>query len=211
MPVPTSPRLTTRLHDDIQAICIGVSTGGPVALQTVIPALPSSLPVPVFIVQHMPPVFTKSLAEQLDRVSHLRVVEASDGLKAQAGHVYIAPGGYQMKLEGYASQVTIRINQDPPVNNARPSVNYLFHSAVQCYGGKLAVAILTGMGNDGLSGCESVKRAGGRIIAQDPETSVVYGMPRCVNEAGLSEATLPLGEIAAMLVRLAGQGAALCR
>ncbi len=205
------PPTLARSQDGIQAICIGVSTGGPVALQTVIPELPANLTVPVFIVQHMPPVFTKSLAEQLDRVSPLHVCEASDGLRAEAGNVYIAPGGCQMKLEGKSSQVIIRINQDPPVNNARPSVNYLFHSAVQCYGRNLAVAILTGMGNDGLAGCESVKRVGGRVITQNPETCVVYGMPRCVNEAGLSEAVLPLTEIAGTLVRLVGHGVALCR
>lgn len=207
----TQPAATERLVSEVRAICIGVSTGGPVALQTVIPALPADLPVPVFIVQHMPPVFTNSLAEQLDRLSQLRVVEAADGMHATPGVAYIAPGGFQMKLEPNLTNVTIRINQDAPVNNARPSVDYLFQSAVQCYGGKLAVAVLTGMGNDGLGGCERAKRAGGHVITQDAETSVVYGMPRCVNEAGLSEAILPLGQIADKLIQLAGQGAKLCR
>lgn len=198
------------LPTNVQAICIGVSTGGPVALTEVMSKMPARLGVPVFIVQHMPPIFTRSLAEQLDRISPLTICEASDGMKAVADHVYIAPGGMHMRLEGAPVSATIRITTDPPVSNARPSVDYLFSSAAKLYRSQLVAAVLTGMGNDGLAGCREIRQQGGYILTQDAKTSVVYGMPRCVAEHGLSDQVYPISGIAPALTRISLKGALQC-
>lgn len=193
----------------VRAICIGISTGGPVALSTVVPGLPGNLSVPVFIVQHMPPVFTKSLAEQLSKISKLDVVEARAGMNALPGTVYIAPGGHQMGVEARSMQTRIRITDDPEEANARPSVDYLFRSAAKAFGNQLLVAVLTGMGNDGLVGCRHVKRCGGYVITQDAASCVVYGMPRCVHDAGLSNEVVPLRKMSDALTQFSREGAAL--
>lgn len=196
---------------EIEAICIGVSTGGPVALQAVIPQLPADLPVPVFIVQHMPAVFTKSLAEQLDRTSAVKVLEGADGMLVEPGHVYIAPGGQQMKPEFGVIKSKIRITDDAAESNARPSVDYLFRHCASLYGRKLLAAVLTGMGNDGEAGCGHIKRSGGHVITQNAASCVVYGMPRAVEVAGLSDQVLSLDQIAAALIQCSLKGAHVCR
>lgn len=178
-----------------EAIGIGVSTGGPSALEQVLPRLPAELPVPVLIVQHMPPVFTKSLAESLDAKCALHVVEGADGQAVRPGEVYIAPGGRHMKVERNVDGVRLRITEEAPERNCRPSVDYLFRSLSFAYRNVLGV-VMTGMGDDGALGCRLLKRGGGRVIVQDAESCVVYGMPRAIVESGLADAVLPLSDIA---------------
>ncbi len=194
-----------------QIVVIGVSTGGPKALCQLIPSLPSDFPVPIAIVQHMPPVFTKSLADELDRQSKLTVVEAEHGQKLHAGTVSLAPGGKQMKLKRSAGSPSIVITDDPPERNCKPSVDYLFRSVADLYGGECLAAILTGMGDDGLLGCKLLKRRGATVIAQEEASCVVYGMPRQVVEHQLADFVLPLEKIGAEMLQLVGREAATCR
>jgi two-component system chemotaxis response regulator CheB len=183
-------------------VTIGVSTGGPEALGVLIPRLPASLPVPVVLVQHMPPLFTRSLAESLDRKSPLTVKEAEEGEVLRVGTVYIAPGGHHTMVRRTDGGVVIKLSDSPPENSCRPAVDVLFRSVADSYGdtGVLAV-VLTGMGSDGASGVRALKRQGCYCITQSSSSCVVYGMPRAVDEAGLSDKSLPIeqigGEIAA--------------
>ncbi len=182
-------------------VAIGVSTGGPNALAEVLPALPANLGVPVVVVQHMPPVFTRLLAERLASKSQLTITEAQDGEMLQANHVYVAPGDFHMKLVRNGQEVRIALNQEPPENSCRPAVDPLFRSVAEVYGGKSLGVILTGMGKDGLRGCEILREQGGQILAQDEETSVVWGMPGFVARAGLADEILPLSAVAPEIVR----------
>ncbi len=187
-----------------EIVLLGVSTGGPRALQDVIPLLPKNFPVPVVLVQHMPPVFTKSLADQLDKNSHLKVVEAGDGEAVVAGKVYIAPGGSHLEIfRTAAGGFQTKLTSDPPVNSCRPAVDVLFRSAAACrLRGAIAV-ILTGMGEDGTAGVNDLKNAGTTwCLAQDAATCVVYGMPMMVAQKGLADEVLPLGGIAPRLCSL---------
>lgn len=205
-----SPPLTfkCKVPSRISALLIGVSTGGPNALAEVIPKLPAELKVPVLIVQHMPPLFTASLAEQLAKKSFLPVVEAKDGEMVVPGKVFIAPGGRHMCLSlskgenGSNGQVFIQLSDTPPVNSCRPSVDVLFRSAAVCYPGKTLAVILTGMGEDGADGVRLLRRNGCYCLAQNEETCVVYGMPRAVVESGLADEVLPLNEIAERIKNL---------
>lgn len=183
-------------------VLIGVSTGGPAALARVIPALPAKLAAPVFIVQHMPPLFTSALAESLQAKSAVRVTEARDGEIAGTGAVYIAPGGRQMKISaGPKGETVIRLTDDPPERNCRPSVDYLFRSAALQFPGRSVAAILTGMGDDGTEGLRLLKRTGCATLAQDEASCVVFGMPREAIQAGVIDTVVPLDGIAAFLVR----------
>jgi len=184
-------------------VAIGVSTGGPNALTTMLPKLPGDLGVPVLIVQHMPPVFTKSLAASLDKKCALEVKEAVNGELIRNNTVYIAPGGTQMKVASGADvhSKIIRITDDPPENNCKPSVDYLFRSVAREYGSKATGVIMTGMGADGKLGLKEMKSAGVVSIAQDADTSVVYGMPKAVAEAGLVDVVAPLDGIAAEIIK----------
>lgn len=185
-----------------ECLCIGVSTGGPAALGTILPKLPIGLPVPIFVVQHMPPVYTKSMAFHLSQSTSFPVIEAVDGTQAQPGTVYIAPGGRQMKVVRSNGKLAISITDDPAINSCRPSVDYLFDSiASVCRGNALAM-ILTGMGNDGLAGCRKLHANGAHIIAQSAETCVVYGMPRQIVETNLADEIVPLSGIAQRLCQL---------
>lgn len=185
-----------------ECLCIGVSTGGPAALNAIIPQLPSDLPVPIFVVQHMPPIFTKSLADHLGHQSKVQVHEAAHGTLAQPGCVYIAPGGKQMKVVRKAAGLQIEVNDDAPVSGCKPSVDYLLHSIVPVCGANALSLILTGMGHDGLSGCRSLASMGGYVLAQSPETCVVYGMPRQIVDHHLACEILPLDSIARRLTDL---------
>jgi len=205
------PQFQAPLTGSPQIIALGISTGGPKALTEMVPQLPPNLPAPLLIVQHMPPVFTKSLADDLNNRTPLAVREAVDGQLIQAGEVWIAPGGRQMKVQRQDDRVVLRITDDPPENSCRPSVDYLFRSVAEVYGGRAVGVIMTGMGNDGSVGCRRLKHCGARIIAQDAATCVVFGMPREVVESGIADTVAPLGQIAAEIARLARQGAAPCK
>jgi two-component system chemotaxis response regulator CheB len=184
-----------------ELVAIGVSTGGPKALTTLIPALPANLGVPVVIVQHMPPVFTQTLAESLAAKSALKVREATDGERLLPNVVYIAPGGRQMRVRSQPEGgPSLQITDDPPENNCRPSVDYLFRSLAAVLPGRSLAVILTGMGSDGALGLRLMKRHGGLVLAQDQATCVVYGMPRAAVEAGVVDASLPLEAMAPRIV-----------
>ena len=180
----------------VDIVAIGTSTGGPNALDAVIPALPGDLPVPVVIVQHMPPVFTTQLARRLDRHAKLTVTEGESGMVVEPGVVYIAPGGLHMVVSRTGCEVRIETNELPPENSCRPAVDPLFRSVADVYGASTLGVIMTGMGSDGLKGCEELRRVGARILVQDEATSVVWGMPGFVARAGLAAAELPLDQMA---------------
>jgi two-component system, chemotaxis family, protein-glutamate methylesterase/glutaminase len=194
-----------------EVVALGISTGGPASLIRMLPQLPENLGVPILIVQHMPPVFTKSLAEDLNRRCALRVCEACDGQPVIPGNVLIAPGGKQMKVERADGRIIVHITDDPPENSCKPSVDYLFRSVREVYGGKSLGVIMTGMGNDGARGCKDLKRHGAAIIAQDEATCVIYGMPKGPIDDGIADVVAPLENIAQEIVRLVGKGAYACK
>jgi len=197
---PSKPCL--KRFEKSQIVAIGVSTGGPNALSVVIPKLPANLGVPVVLVQHMPPLFTQSLAESLNAKSALTVKEGEDGEELRPNTVYIAPGGKQMKIsKGLGNKITIKITNDPPENNCKPAVDYLFRSVAQVYGSKVTGVIMTGMGSDGALGLKAIKEAGGVTIAQNAETCVVYGMPKAAVELGVVDIVAPLEDIANQIVK----------
>ncbi len=177
---------------NLHAICIGISTGGPKALNEMLPKLTASINVPILIVQHMPALFTKTMAEGLDRQCKLTVVEAADGMRLRGGHVYIAPGGRQMKVGGYPGAWTTEITDAAPIKSCRPSVDYLFASAAEQFRSQVLGIIMTGMGDDGVDGCRAIAAKGGTVWTQDKESCAVYGMPRQVVDAGLADRVLPL-------------------
>jgi two-component system, chemotaxis family, protein-glutamate methylesterase/glutaminase len=184
-----------------EMVLIGVSTGGPNALAALLPALPGRIGVPIFVVQHMPPIFTQSMADSLNAKCALMVCEASDGQRAAADVVYVAPGGCHMRLapvEG--GGCSIQITDDPPENNCRPAVDYLFRSASLHFPGRAMAVILTGMGSDGTLGLRLLKRRGCLAIAQNEATCVVYGMPKAAVDAGVVDEVLPLDAIAGRIV-----------
>ena len=184
-----------------KALAIGVSTGGPNALAEVIPALPKDFPLPVFVVQHMPPMFTRLLAERLQSHSKVKVVEAQDGMVTSPGCVYIAPGDFHMCVVRRGVNVVLQMNQDPMENSCRPAVDVLFRSVGQVYGGATISVILTGMGQDGLHGVERLRGLGGYVIAQDEPSSVVWGMPGFVVRAGYADTVCDLKSIAPEIIR----------
>lgn len=188
----------------IELVALGISTGGPNALAKVIPSLPKGLRVPVVIVQHMPPVFTKALADSLDNKSAVHVKEAEQGESLQAGTVYIAPGGKQMKLQRGAQGLTIRLTDDPPENHCRPAADYLFRSVSTLSGNKALGVIMTGMGADGVLGLRLMKRRGSMVIAQDKASCVVFGMPMEAIKAGVTDVVLPLDRIGAEIIKMVG-------
>jgi two-component system, chemotaxis family, protein-glutamate methylesterase/glutaminase len=185
----------------VEILAIGVSTGGPNALAAMLPQLPPDLGIPVVIVQHMPPMFTKLLAERLDAQTKLRVVEAVSGEVLKPGVVYIAPGDYHLELARGATGAMTHLQKGPPENSCRPAVDPLFRSVARLYGKNALGIILTGMGQDGLRGSEAIKEAGGRILVQDKESSVVWGMPGYVAEANLADGIFPLSSIAPEITR----------
>jgi two-component system chemotaxis response regulator CheB len=196
---PPPPRLP---EHKIDLVVIGVSTGGPDALCKVLPGLPRDLPVPLVMVQHMPPVFTKLLAERLASKSLIPVKEAQGGEKLEPGTIWLAPGGKHLLINSSAQGMFLRTDETlPPRNYCRPSVDVLFESAVKITGGRTLGVILTGMGSDGLDSCEQIRKSGGQVVIQDQATSVVWGMPGAVARAGLADAVKPLTEIAQEVLR----------
>ena len=201
-----SPRQTAPVVKP-EAIVIACSTGGPDALSHVIPDLSATLPVPVFIIQHMPPRFTASLASRLNDASELHVLEAEDGLVAKPGQVFVARGGQHLLLERrHSDRVRLTLTDAPPEQNCRPAADYTLRSAVELYRGHLLAVILTGMGRDGTAGCQLVQARGGHVLAQHADGCTVYGMPRSVINAGLANEIVKLPRIAHTINRLV-QGA----
>lgn len=180
-------------------VAIGSSTGGPRALMELIPALPADIPAAILVVQHMPPMFTKSLAERLNQASKIEVIEANNGSPVTRGQALIAPGDYHMIV---ASEGNVTLTQDPPVLGVRPSVDTLMTSVAMTYKNISLGVILTGMGSDGTEGAASIKKAGGQVLAQDEATSAIYGMPMSVAKAGHADRILPLDKMADEIVRI---------
>jgi two-component system, chemotaxis family, protein-glutamate methylesterase/glutaminase len=205
-PVPSLARLPSPSpkrsgNERIDILAIGTSTGGPNALAEVIPSLPEDFPVPVVVVQHMPPLFTRLLAERLDAKSKLLVQEAEEGRPLKPGQVWIAPGDHHMIVTRKGAEVALGLNQNPPENSCRPAVDVLFRSVAQTYGPNVLAVVMTGMGSDGARGAAQIRDAGGEILVQDEATSVVWGMPRAVVEAGTADKICPLMEISTAVVR----------
>lgn len=190
-------------------VVMGVSTGGPAALETLLPQLPGDFPLPILLVQHMPQLFTSLFAERLNQSCALTVCEASAGVCPQAGTIYIARGDWHLELapQPFSAGHALRLTKAEPEHFCRPSVDVLFRSAAKVYGDGVIGVVLTGMGSDGLEGARSIRNAGGTVLAQDRATSVVWGMPGVVAEAGLAHRVLPLDAIAAELMRLCASGA----
>jgi two-component system chemotaxis response regulator CheB len=192
----------------IEVLAIGTSTGGPNALAEVLGRLPADFSVPIVIVQHMPPMFTRLLAERLSTQFPIRVHEGNSGSLLQPGHAWIAPGDFHMIVERDGAGVRTLVHQAPPENSCRPAVDVLLRSVAKTFGPNSLTVILTGMGQDGLRGCEAVRDAGGQILAQDEVTSVVWGMPGHVARAGLADRVLPLSLIADEILRRVEQNKA---
>jgi two-component system, chemotaxis family, protein-glutamate methylesterase/glutaminase len=189
--------------DKSKAVAIGISTGGPVALAKLIPDIPADIGVPIFIVQHMPPMFTDALAGKLNAMGGISVKEAIDGEMVRVNTVYIAPGGRQMKVatSNPGNLPVIQVTDDPPENNCKPSADYLFRSVARHYGKYATGVIMTGMGYDGTEGLKLMKQNGAMIIAQDESTSAVYGMPRKPVEIGIVDVIAPLDLMAEVICR----------
>jgi two-component system chemotaxis response regulator CheB len=207
LPVPAPALRTAEGREPVQVVVVGVSTGGPDALAAVLPALPATFPVPVVVVQHMPPTFTRLLAQRLDGRSALEVREAQDGDAVRPGQVLLAPGDIHLRLQRLGDRVVARLDQGTPENFCRPSVDVLFRSAAQAYGAGCLAVVLTGMGADGARGAADIVAAGGEVVVQDQATSVVWGMPGAVAQAGLASQLLPLTDVATAVSRRAARPA----
>jgi two-component system, chemotaxis family, protein-glutamate methylesterase/glutaminase len=191
--VPTNPR--------IEIVAIGTSTGGPNALAEVLPLLPSDFPAPIVVVQHMPPIFTRLLAERLASRSAISVEEGSAGVVLSPGHAWIAPGNFHMKVIRAGLTSRLNLNQGPQENSCRPAVDVLFRSLAVAYGANVLGVVMTGMGSDGVLGAQDIRDAGGNIIIQDEASSVVWGMPGLVHASGLDDGAYPLHRLAMEISR----------
>ena len=185
----------------LQVLAVGSSTGGPNALAQIFCSLSVPLVFPVVVVQHMPPVFTRLLAERLSEVSPMPFREAQHGDVLRPGEGLVAPGGFHMRLEKTNGRVSVTLDQAAPENSCRPAVDVLFRAVAAVYGAHALAVVLTGMGRDGLRGAEELRRRGAQMLAQDEATSVVWGMPGYVTRAGLADATLPLPQLGPEIVR----------
>jgi two-component system, chemotaxis family, protein-glutamate methylesterase/glutaminase len=188
-----------------KVLVIGVSTGGPTALGAILPSFPAGFPLPILLVQHMPPLFTRLLAERLNNTCELTVEEASQGQAVVVGKILIAPGDFHMKVASSAGGVRVCLDQSPQLNSCRPAVDALFASVAELYGGAVLAVILTGMGQDGLRGVEILRARGARVLVQDEASSVVWGMPGAVANAGLADRVLPLDEIVPEILGITGR------
>ena len=197
-PLPPSIPLPPAAHAP-KVVVIGVSTGGPAALEALLPKLPAGSPLPILIVQHMPRLFTGLLADRLNNLCALRVREAAPDVHAEPGVVDIARGDWHLEL---TRDFRLRLHQSEPENFCRPSVDVLFRSAAAACSGRVLGVILTGMGSDGLAGSRAIRAAGGTVLAQDSATSVIWGMPGAVAQAGLANKVLPLDGIPSEMLRL---------
>lgn len=206
-PTPSSSTSTRASGKQYQLIAIGTSTGGPVALQTILTQLPANFPHPILLIQHMPAAFTPAFATRLDSLCKIKVKEAQQGDRLQPGCAYLAPGGQQMMVEGRGSNRTLRVFEDKNERvSYKPSVDITFASAAKAYQGDVLAVILTGMGADGRDGARMLKQSGATIWAQDEKSCVVYGMPQAVASAGLASESIGLHDVAARLKREIGCG-----
>ena len=196
-PAPAEPREAR----PVTAVGVAASTGGPKALAELLRELPADLRVPVLVVQHMPENFTAYLAERLDGQCAAAVAEASDGVRPAPGGVWIAPGNRHLEVRRSEDGPRLAVTTEPPVNSCRPSADVLFRAMASCWGGGVLAVVLTGMGQDGLRGSEAIREAGGRVLAQDRASSVVWGMPGQVVGAGLSELVAPPADLGREIVR----------
>lgn len=206
-PLPPAPLLgpvrveSSRELARVEIVAIGTSTGGPNALAQLIPAIPADFPVPIVIVQHMPPLFTRFLAARLNERSAITVEECKSGHILKAGEAWIAPGDYHMTVERHGTSVRLSTNQGPPENSCRPAVDPLFRSVAKTFGPNVLAVVLTGMGSDGVIGAQHIREKGGQVFVQDEASSVVWGMPGQVTAAGLADATYPLDSMAQAIIK----------
>jgi two-component system chemotaxis response regulator CheB len=205
LPLPGSrppPKVRVRSNPPrIDVVAIGTSTGGPNALAEVLPRIPQDFPVPIVVVQHMPPIFTRLLAERLAMRSAIAVREGTTGDQLCAGSAWIAPGNFHMRVIRTGVHQSLSMNQAPPENSCRPAVDVLFRSVAAVFGASVLGVVMTGMGADGVVGAQAIRDAGGEVIIQDEATSVVWGMPGLVFASGLAEGTYPLDSLAAEITR----------
>ncbi|MBS3946679.1 MAG: chemotaxis response regulator protein-glutamate methylesterase [Dethiobacter sp.] len=203
-PVPQKQPVSVRVKEATQAkarrvVAIGASTGGPQALEKLLTALPGDLPAAVLVTQHMPPSFTRALAERLNKLSALDIKEAEDGEPVLMGKVYVAPGNFHLEVDG---SHCVRLSQTPPVEYVRPSATVMMKAMASVYKNDALGVILTGMGKDGAEGMIAIKRQGGMTMAQDEATAVIFSMPRAAIQAGVVDRILPLGEMSGMITAL---------
>ena len=197
MSAPRSrPPIAIRAQRQTDVVVIGVSTGGPQALRRLIAALPGEFPVPIAIVLHMPVGFTEPFARSLNRTASIRVVEGSEGLSLEGGLAVVAPAGYHMSLLRSGGTISCHLSTEPAGTPHRPAADVLFRSAAEIYGSRTLGVVMTGMGSDGTEGAAWIKSQGGRVLTEAEQTCVVYGMPRSVVEAGLSDGAVPLNDLA---------------
>lgn len=201
-PVPRAAlKVQRRSNARIEIVAIGTSTGGPNALAEVLPRIPADFPVPIVVVQHMPPMFTRLLADRLASRSAIPVEEGSAGVRLAPGRAWIAPGNFHMYVMGAGVHRRLSLNQGPAENSCRPAVDVLFRSVAAAYGANVLGVVMTGMGADGVLGAQDIRDAGGEVIIQDEASSVVWGMPGLVHASGLDDAAYPLEQLAAEIVR----------
>jgi two-component system chemotaxis response regulator CheB len=204
MPLPRirpALKVRTRSNPRIEIVAIGTSTGGPNALAEVLPRIPHDFPVPIVVVQHMPPIFTRLLAERLASRSAISVEEGSADIILSPGHAWIAPGNFHMKVIRLGLNCRLQLNQEPQENSCRPAVDVLFRSVAAVYGANVLGVVMTGMGSDGVLGAQDIRDSGGDVIIQDEASSVVWGMPGVVHASGLDDAAFPLDQLADEITR----------
>ena len=190
-----------RTNPQIKIVAIGTSTGGPNALAEVLPRIPNGFPVPIVVVQHMPPIFTRLLAERLASRSAIPVEEGRAGVVLSPGHAWIAPGNFHMQVISAGAVLRLDVNQGPLENSCRPAVDVLFRSVAAAYGANVLGVVMTGMGADGVLGAQDIRNAGGDVIIQDEASSVVWGMPGLVQASGLADAAYPVDQLGAEITR----------
>jgi len=208
---PVSPRpasFRAPINRRIEIVAIGTSTGGPNALAQVIPAIPKDFPVPIVTVQHMPPIFTRLLAERLCSDSQIHIEEARAGERLLPGRAWIAPGDFHMTVARKGFDAFLEINQGPPEHSCRPAVDVLFRSVAAAYGPSVLAVVMTGMGSDGVLGSQRIREAGGEVIIQDEASSVVWGMPGLTYAAGQTDGVYPLSLLGMEIVRRVTQSRA---
>ena len=202
LPMPRPPVKVRRpAHRRIEIVTIGTSTGGPNALAEVLPRIPKDFPVPIVLVQHMPPIFTRLLAERLGSHSEISVQEGSAGTMLSPGRAWIAPGNFHMTVQRAGVGARLGLNQDPPENSCRPAVDVLSRSVAETYGASVLAVVMTGMGSDGVIGAQCIRERGGEVIVQDEPSSVVWGMPGLVHASGQADAVYPLDQLGQEIVR----------